>query len=158
MSTGLIPQIEECWVSIHPSVPRIFLPHSSSPYPSRIFQSSWLKRLWKSSAARTLTEGNEKLHLYLPNQVEMRERGGVYRSWPLILAGSSYSEDKVNPQVCKTFMYKVSCRKKDTERLFLLMTTTVLISLTLLPFSWSNLKARFKNSYSNSPLSPSLIP
>jgi hypothetical protein len=33
------------------SVPTTFLPRPSSPYPSRIFPSVWLKRLWNASAA-----------------------------------------------------------------------------------------------------------
>jgi hypothetical protein len=44
----LISPIGECWVSISLCT---FLPHPSTPYPSRI----WLKRLWKASAG-----GNER--------------------------------------------------------------------------------------------------
>jgi hypothetical protein len=36
------------------SVATTFLLHPCSPYPSRIFPSVWLKRLWKASAARPL--------------------------------------------------------------------------------------------------------
>ncbi|KAH0808067.1 hypothetical protein GEV33_014724 [Tenebrio molitor] len=41
-------------------VPTTFLSHPSSPYPSRIFPFVWLKRLWKVSAARPPSGGNEK--------------------------------------------------------------------------------------------------
>jgi hypothetical protein len=41
-------------------VPTTFLPHPSTPYPSRIFPSMWLKRLWKVSAARPPSGGNER--------------------------------------------------------------------------------------------------
>jgi hypothetical protein len=37
------------------------LPHPSSPYPSRILPSVWLKRLWKASAARPPSGGESKM-------------------------------------------------------------------------------------------------
>jgi hypothetical protein len=43
-----------------------FLLHPSSPYPSRIFPSVWLKRLWKASAARPPSGGMEDASFFLP--------------------------------------------------------------------------------------------
>jgi hypothetical protein len=49
----------ECWIGINLSVPTTFLPHPSSPYPSRIFPSAWLKRK-KKRAHDEVPESKEK--------------------------------------------------------------------------------------------------
>jgi hypothetical protein len=49
----------ECWIGINLSVPTTFLPHPSSPYPSRIFPSAWLKRK-KKRAHDEIAESKEK--------------------------------------------------------------------------------------------------
>ncbi|KAH0807452.1 hypothetical protein GEV33_015339 [Tenebrio molitor] len=78
MSTGLIYHK----YSINLSVPTTFLSYPSSLYPSRIFPSVWLKRLWKASERCILLQKRQDYSILCSDQkVPVCLRTRLHRQW-----------------------------------------------------------------------------